>query len=306
VKAFVTGGAGFIGKPLCAELERRGWEIIVWDHSVSYSNDILHFGRMDEAIDDTKPDVVVHLAAAIYKADCENKPKHTSETNIVGTLNVAKICAAHDIPLVYTSTSEVYGDHGRSVVDEDMPAAGGDLSGMYAITKLAGEMVAFTYAPKFLKIVRPCMPYGPGVPPGRGRRALDNLIWQALTGQPMVVHRGAARSWVWIDDLARGFADVIEKGEAGIYNVGRDDDETQMIDLAGAILDIIEAERAEKGLLALRSKIEVVVPPTLQTPVKRISCARLRALGWEPTVDLDEGLPKMVEYIEGWIENDSR
>jgi nucleoside-diphosphate-sugar epimerase len=124
----------------------------------------------------------------------------------------------------------------------------------------------------------------------------------------MIVHRGAARSWVWIDDLARGFADVIEKGEAGIYNVGRDDDEISMTNLAFKIIDAVNRRprRVDELMPEGHEIVKTINPPALQTPVKRISTAKLRALGWKPTVDLDEGLPKMVEWIRGWLESEAK
>lgn len=288
MKALITGHGGFIGKSLSQELALEGWDVDGFDRS--HGQFVQHYDSVAKAIYESKPDVVVHLAAEVGKLNCEQRPAAATSVNVLGTLNVAQACAENAVPLVYCSTSEVYGDWGRNVIYEDDEPLAGSLSGMYAITKLAGEHVAQTYAPAGLKIVRPTMPMGTGVPPGPGRRAVDNLIYQALTNQPMIVHEGAARSWCWIDDVARGFRYVIERGEPGIYNVGRDDNEISMADLANKILYMTGSS----------SEIRIIPPPTLQTPIKRISCAVLSALGWEPQVSLDEGLLQMIDWIRDW------
>ena len=305
MRIVVTGSDGFIGRALCRELEDGPHETLGFDVSYTPHMDVSKesFKRFldDEVMAGGVFDLVIHLAAEVGKLNCEQNPARAAEVNVVGTLNVAKACASYGVPLVYCSTSEVYGDNKSWVVAEDRSRGTGyGMSGMYALTKLWGEQVCQLYAPEGLKIVRPAMPYGPGVPPGPGRRALDNLIWQALTGQPMIVHRDAARSWCWIGDLARGIRYVIECGDPGIYNVGRDDDEISMEDLAMAILREIHGD--EYGALTRWADlVEVVDAPPRQTAVKRISCAKLRELGWEPEVPLEEGLPVMVAWIQKWL-----
>lgn len=299
MRVLITGDAGFLGTALKAELCSVGHETIGYDIESSRYQDVLDIDSLSSTIRGHKPSVVVHLAAEVGKLNCENNPSRATEVNVVGTMNVAKACAEHGARLVYCSTSEVYGDHGSHEVTEASETIGDGYaaSGMYAITKHVGETVALTYAPGGLQIIRPTMPYGPGVPPGPGRRALDNLIWQALTGQPMIVHRGAARSWCWIGDLARAIRLVIESEIDGVFNVGRDDDMVEMHDLAIRIRDLIQ----EGGYVGSTPVVREIDTPNRQTAVKNISCAKLRGLGWSPTVSLDQGLPRMVEWIRSWL-----
>lgn len=307
----ITGSHGFIGRAMRTEMSAHGWTISDYDiKHITYQDVSTADFRitLDKLSRKTEELVVLHLAAEVGKVNCEENSQRALAVNVGGTLNVARACADYGVPLVYCSTSEVYGDWGDSIVDEYRPldhdllvsSLKDDVSGMYALTKRWGEDVCRNYGPKGygqLKIIRPTMPYGPGVPPGVGRRALDNLVWQALTGHPMVVHRGAARSWCWIDDLASAIRFVIEAdhdadgGPPHVYNVGRDDDEVSMINLASLIRDQCGS----------RMQIKIVNPPLRQTAVKRISCAKLRGLGWEPKTSLDEGLPKMVEWIKTWL-----
>lgn len=302
MRYLITGDLGFIGTALKAELDSVGDSYVTYDIRRSLAQDVrsetyFHF-TLGLEVHNSGIDGVVHLAAEVGKLNCEENVEQAIDTNVRGALAVAKTCARLEVPLIYVSTSEVYGDQGSLELDEDccteIPS-----SGMYALTKRAAEGICETYAPEGLKIIRPTMPYGPGVPPGPGRRALDNLIYQALTGQPMIVHRGAARSWCWIGDVASGIRYVLHNGASGIYNVGRDDDERTMTELAEMIAVAVEGS-------SYQAIIDEVEPPAMQTPIKRISCAKLRNLGWAPEVDLEEGLQKMVEWIGRYIEQTSR
>jgi nucleoside-diphosphate-sugar epimerase len=289
VRIGITGSAGFIGRSLRDDLREAGHACQRFDVAEVEDEDVRDRAAVVEWVADCELDLVVHLAAEVGKLNCELNPRRAVEVNVYGTLCVAQVCAKFGVPLVYVSTSEVYGDHDGRWVDEET-APSDRLSGAYAITKLAGEQVAQTYAPEGLRIIRPTMPYGPGVPPGPGRRALDNFVLQALRDQPITVHAGAARSWCWVDDVAHGMRTVIEHGPPGIYNVGRSDDEVAMGTLARRIIDITGSS----------STIKVVEPPTLQVPVKRISCAKLSKLGWVPEVSLEQGLPRMVSWVQRW------
>jgi len=293
VKALITGHSGFIGQAMRRELVSNGWDVDGFDRS--HGQFVQDYEAVLRAVVDSAPDVVIHLAAEVGKLNCELHPSRALSANVLGTLNVSKVCAEKGIPLVYCSTSEVYGDWGEIDVREDDEAFAQGLSGMYAITKIAAEHVAQTYAPDGLKIIRPTMPMGTGVPPGPGRRAVDNLIHQAITGQTMIVHNGAARSWCWIDDLACGIRYVLERGESGIYNVGRDDDEISMLDLATKI----------HSMVGSTSKVELVDAPERQTAIKRISCQKLSDLGWRPQTSLDDGLAQMIEWMRGWVRDHS-
>jgi hypothetical protein len=150
---------------------------------------------------------------------------------------------------------------------------------LYGLTKRWGEEVAQLYAPMDLVIWRPSMPYGPGAPPGRGRRALDNMLWQAHHRMPITVHKGAERSWCWLGDVVRGMRLTIEASQKNrassnildhqpiAYNIGRDDDP----------LDAGCRQWRARSLEPLEDLIRLVEPPQRQTVVKRLSpiaCAR--------------------------------
>ncbi len=277
MRILVTGAAGFIGSRLVPELRTRGHDVVGVDRSEG-DLAVQHIAQF--LIFENQPEMVVHLAAQPGRVFGEVDPLVTMRENVATTINVARACEAFDAQICYTSTSEVYGDcsdsplHERSILGRPL--------NLYAATKAWGEQVVRMYAPHRHLIIRPSMPYGPGMAVGYGRAALPTMIDNLLRGETFTVHRGTARSWCYIDDLVRGMADVIELG-AGIYNVGRDDDLRTMEEVAGIVCNILDVDH---------SLIEVGEHDPTIRPVKDISMGRLRDLGWRPEVDLIEGITR--------------
>ncbi len=279
MKILVTGGAGFIGQHLVEELTRCGHQTSVAD---------IHNGW--DIADGLPPghwDVVIHLAAQVGRLFGEDDVLHTCRSNVGLTAIVAKECGERGIRLVYASTSEVYGDNADAVCDEDdgpftLP------HNLYGLTKGFGEAVCDLYAPDRLTIWRISMPYGPGLPAGRGRAAIVNMLHQAHHGEPIPVHKGAERSWCWIGDTVRAMRMTLELSDGGTFNIGRDDNPVPMLTVAKLACDIAGASY---------DLIEEVDAPGRQTVVKRLATERIRALGWEPHVELEDGMRRTYEAM---------
>jgi len=289
VKVGVTGAAGFIGTWLTREIRDAGHEVVTCDRTAEHlgeSFDLLSGGMFRLWLVNHRPDVVVHLAAQVGRLLSDDDLSRTVRWNAEVTTQVARACGEYGVRLAYASTSEIYGDRGDADVDEDTPWL--LPHNLYGLSKRWGEEVARLFAPDRLVIFRPSMPYGPGSPPGRGRRAMDTMLWQAHHRMPITVHRGAERSWCWVGDTVRGIRLAIEQPDAAVLNVGRDDDPRSMLEIA---------QTACKLAGAPDSLIEEVDAPTAQTVVKRLSTDRLRALGWAPTVDLDEGIQRVYDWV---------
>ena len=280
----VTGAKGFLGSALVEELKSAGHEA----HGIDREDgDLRDLRTTEHLIHDLAPKKVVHMAAQVGRQFCEDDVSHAIDANVKMTYNVASMCRKYNAELIYTSTSEVYGEHGEDTCDELAPLTATP-TGMYALTKRWSEDVAKQYGPRGLKIFRPSMPYGPGAPPGRGRRALDNFLWQAHHRKPIKVHIGSKRSWTYITDATNAMRMVIEGTEVGPFNIGRDDAEVSMLALADMCCDLAGAPY---------SLIEQVIAPHGQTVVKRLSTERLRSIGWEPAVELEEGIQRVYDWI---------
>lgn len=286
MRILITGAAGFIGRHLERELAVAGHVVTGVDRE---DGDLTEFPVANNLIGAAQPHVVVHLAAQVGRLFGEDDVEHTIRSNAVMTTHVARAAAKFGASVVYASTSEVYGDQGEYTCAEDSPL---ELPhNLYGLSKRWGEEACLLYCPQALKVLRLSMPVGPGHPPGRGRAALTNMLWQAHTRQTIPVHIGAERSWCDVEDTVRGIRLIIERGAPGAYNVGRDDQRRSML----AIADMACAMTgASPGL------IRTVPAPPRQTVVKRLATDRLRALGWEPRVDLEETMRRVHEYVKGF------
>lgn len=266
-------------------MESHGYEVHGTDINFDGKN-LLEANAFREWIDQVNPDICYHLAAQVGRLFGEQDVVHTVRHNAEMTTIVARHCGEKNIRLAYVSTSEVYGDQGEEACDEY-----GKLllpHNLYGLTKRWGEEAAQLFAPTNLVIARLSMPYGPGVPPGRGRRAMDTMLWQAHHNLPLTVHIGAERSWCWIGDTVRALRLIIEQPEAGIYNIGRDDDPRTMLEIAQKACDMAGASR---------ELITMIPAPPMQTVVKRLSTERIRQLGWAPTIDIEEGMSRVFDWV---------
>jgi len=136
MKILVTGDKGFVGTETCKLLEANGHDVIGYDLMDGY--DIRDYGQIEEVVTLAKPDRILHLAAIARFTDADKNPKLAFETNVIGTMNVAKVADRYHIPLVYASTGSVYMPitDFTGAIKEDWPAKG---NSVYGCTKYAGE-----------------------------------------------------------------------------------------------------------------------------------------------------------------------
>jgi len=210
--------------------------------------------------------MVIHLAAIVGRAKGEIDPEVTAAVNGGLTAKLARDCARRGRRFVYVSSSEVY-----------MP------QNLYGLSKRWGEEAAQLYNPPGLTILRLSMPYGLG----NDRSRVTEFAKLFARGQDVEVHEGATRSYCWIEDAARGIVDLLENVSDGIYNVGRDDDERPMLEVA----ELVRKEFGGTGRIIVRP-----IPPGF-TPRKPLLMPELRGLGWEPAVSLEEGISRVAESL---------
>lgn len=284
MKILITGAEGFIGQHLFKYLKDKQYNVVGVDYR---DGDLREEGVIERLINLHMPHIIIHLAAQVGIYFNEQDCVHSINSNTIMTLRLAQACKRHGIKLIHTSTSEVYGDFGSELIDENAPLIGKP-TGIYALSKRWSEDAVREYCDNYV-IIRPSMPYGTGAPPGQGRRAMDNMLWQAHHRKPIIVHRGSARSWCWIGDIVRGYEMIMNSGEIGAFNVGRDDDERTMLWLAKKSCELADAPT---------SLIREVDPPANKTIIKRLSTKRLESLGWKPEVALEKGMPLVYEWVK--------
>jgi nucleoside-diphosphate-sugar epimerase len=281
MKVLLTGASGFVGRALHDELRHAdgAYEVHLLGRA---DGDLADEGVAEAAIDEIRPDVVVHAAARIGVVRCDDQPELALRSNVLAATLVARAAAEHGARLAYLSSSDVYG----SAVEADEQTAPAPES-FYALTKLWGEHAATLCAPEGLTILRLANPYGPGVDAGQAKGVVPTMLRQADAREPIPVYRGEARTFCWIGDVVRAIRLVMESGEEGAFNIGADGEAVALADIARLACELTAAPP---------ELIEEVEPPPGRV-MTRISIQRIRALGWRPEVPLDEGMRLLLESL---------
>jgi dTDP-glucose 4,6-dehydratase len=298
----VTGGAGFLGSHMCDELLRRGNRVICVDnfetgslaniehirgeHFVYLNIDIISPYFVEEPVD-----FVYHLASPASPIDYLRLPLATLKVGSYGTHHTLGLAKQHRARFLLASTSEVYGDPKEHPQPESYWGHVNPIGprGVYDEAKRYAEALTMAYHRQQgvdTGIVRIFNTYGPRMRPYDGR-AIPTFLRQALQDRPITVFGDGSqtRSFCYVADEIRGLIALAESGYHTPVNIGNPDEYT-LLELAEAVVDVT------------RSKAEIVFEalPTDDPQVRRpdISLAR-EILGWEPTIDLHEGLRRTIE-----------
>jgi len=298
----VTGGAGFLGSHLCDELLRRGHRVICVDNFETGSLANIEHIRTDDFvnlnIDIIEPyfveepiDFVYHLASPASPIDYLRLPLHTLKVGSYGTHHTLGLAKNHRARFLIASTSEVYGDPQVHPQPESYWGHVNPIGprGVYDEAKRYAEALTMAYHRQQgvdTAIVRIFNTYGSRMRPHDGR-AIPTFLRQALQDRPITVFGDGSqtRSFTYVDDLVRGIIALAESGYHDPVNIGNPNEFT-LLELAKTVLEVTGS----------RSEIIYEALPTDDPQVRQpdISLAR-RILGWEPTIDLLEGLQRTID-----------
>jgi dTDP-glucose 4,6-dehydratase len=298
----VTGGAGFLGSHLCDELLRRGHRVICVDnletgtlanieHIRSESFVHLNLDIIEPYYVDEQVDFVYHLASPASPIDYLRLPLHTLKVGSYGTHHTLGLAKKHRARFLIASTSEVYGDPKEHPQRESYWGHVNPIGprGVYDEAKRYAEALTMAYHRQQgvdTAIVRIFNTYGPRMRPHDGR-AIPTFLRQALQDRPITVFGDGSqtRSFCYVEDEIRGLIALAESGYHEPVNIGNPDEFT-LLELAEAVIEVT-GSRAEIVFEAL---------PTDDPKTRRpdISLAR-EILGWEPAIDLREGLRRTIE-----------
>ncbi|MEA2825977.1 MAG: dTDP-glucose 4,6-dehydratase [Actinomycetota bacterium] len=301
----VTGGAGFLGSHLCRALLARGDELVAIDNLLTGRRENLDdlFGRpgfmfqlhdVSNFVHVPGPvDAVLHFASPASPVDYLLHPIPTLKVGSLGTHNTLGLALHKGARYLLASTSEVYGDPLVHPQTEDYWGNVNPIGprGVYDEAKRFAEAMATAYQ-RFhgldVRIVRIFNTYGPRMRPDDGR-AVSNFLTQALAGKPVTIYGDGSqtRSFCYVDDLVRGLLGLLDSDHVGPMNIGNPD-EYSLLQLAEAVLEVTGS-----------SSSLVFEPLPVDDPKVRrpdIGLAR-RVLGWEPEVDLRQGLERTAEWF---------
>jgi nucleoside-diphosphate-sugar epimerase len=307
-RILLTGGAGFIGTHLCRALADEN-RLVVLDnlrrnalapagldrhpHLELRVGDVTDAAAVQEAMAGCTH--VVHLASIAGVDTVMKNPVLTMRTNLIGASNVleAALAAGGVERLVDFSTSEVFGRHAFNVTEGDVTSLGavGEARWTYAVSKLATEHLTITYHKQHglpTASIRPFNIYGPGQ---IGEGAVHHFIVRALRGEPLVVHNdgGQIRAWCFVDDILWATLTVLEHPAAvgHAFNIGNPRSTVTIYNLARDVLRISGSA----------SKIDFVRWPFADVELRIPDISKARSLlGFEPRVDLEEGLQRTIEW----------
>lgn len=308
-RILVTGGAGFIGSHLCTRLINEGNEVICLDNYFTGSKRNIWHLMDNKRFELVRHDVINPYHAEvdeIYNLACPASPIHyqydpikTVKTSVMGAINMLGLSKNSNAKILQASTSEVYGD---PVVHPQQESYWGNVNPIgirscYDEGKRCAETLFMDYYRQNgirIKIIRIFNTYGPNMHPNDGR-VVSNFIVQALRNEDITLYGDGCqtRSFQYVDDLIEGMIRMMATGDdfIGPVNIGNPNEFT-IKELAEKIIDLTES----------KSKFVFKQLPN-DDPKQRqpaISLAREK-LNWEPTIQLEEGLRKTIDYFKNQI-----
>ncbi|MGQ9646932.1 MAG: SDR family NAD(P)-dependent oxidoreductase [Thermodesulfobacteriota bacterium] len=311
----VTGGAGFIGSHLCERLLKEGAHVICFDNFDSFydpnikirnvgglvrtfpgqfelvAGDIRNREHLQEAFKKTRFDLVVHLAARAGVRPSIKDPLLYEDVNIRGTTVLLESCRAFGVKdFIFASSSSVYGETPKVPFSEEDPNVW-PIS-PYGATKRAGELLCYSYHHLFglnMACLRIFTAYGPRQRPEMAIHKFTRLIDQG--GKiPMYGDGSSSRDYTYIDDLIDGTLAAVHHHKGfEIYNLG-ESKTTSLSELIGLI----------EEALGKKANIERLEPQPGDVSVTYADVTKAqRILGYEPKVNMKEGIKRFVEWYKG-------
>jgi UDP-glucuronate decarboxylase len=309
-RILVTGGAGFLGSHLCERLLNEGHEVLCVDNFFTGTKRNVEHLIANPRFELARHDVTFPLYVEvdeIYNLACPASPVHyqhdpvaTTKTSVHGAINMLGLAKRLGCRILQASTSEVYGDPAVHPQPEDYWGHVNPIGprSCYDEGKRCAETLFFDYHRQHglaIKVARIFNTYGPRMHHADGR-VVSNFIVQALTGEPITIYGDGSqtRSFCYVDDLIDGLVRLMASPDevTGPVNLGNPHEFT-MKELADKVL----AQTGANGAPVLR-------PLPQDDPKQRqpdISRAR-DLLGWEPKVELDEGLERTIAYFRQRVE----
>ena len=310
-RILITGGAGFLGSHLCERLLAEGNDILCVDNFYSGTKDNVAHLMGNPHFELMRHDVTFPLYVEvdeIYNLACPASPVHyqwdpvqTTKTSVHGAINMLGLAKRTKAKIFQASTSEVYGDpevhpQPESYWGKVNPIG---IRSCYDEGKRCAETLFFDYHRQHqvdIKVARIFNTYGPRMHPNDGR-VVSNFIVQALRGEDITIYGDGSqtRSFCYVDDLIEGFVRLMASpdGVTGPINLGNPNEFT--------IRQLAEAVLAKVGG---QSRLVCKPLPSDDPKQRQPNIEQAKAvLGWQPQVQLEEGLDKTIAYFRRFLQS---
>lgn len=305
-KILVTGGAGFIGSHLCARLLADGADVLCVDNfftgqkaNVAHllANPHFEIQRHDVTFPlYVEVDEIYNLACPASPVHYQHDPVQTTKTSVHGAINMLGLAKRVGAKIFQASTSEVYGDPNVHPQPEEYWGNVNPIGirSCYDEGKRCAETLFFDYHRQYgtkIKVARIFNTYGPNMHPNDGR-VVSNFIVQALMGTDITIYGDGqqTRSFCYVSDLVEGFVRLMGTGDevTGPINLGNPGEFT-MIELAQAVI----------RLTGSKSQLVHKPLPSDDPRQRKPDIAKAQTiLGWEPKVQLEQGLTATIAYFD--------
>jgi UDP-glucuronate decarboxylase len=305
MRILVTGGSGFIGSNLTERLLSLGHQVLVIDNF--YTSDkkniqsLINNPNLEVVRHDvTNPysaevDAIYHLACPASPVHYQRFPVQTIKTCILGSINMLDLAQRLEVPILLSSTSEVYGDPTISPQNEEYWGNVNPIGirSCYDEGKRAAETLFFDYHRQFnvdIKVARIFNTYGPNMSPNDGR-VVSNFIVQALKSEDITIYGDGnqTRSFCYVSDLISGLVKLMDspKNTIGPINLGNPT-EFKISELAELVIDKTKS----------KSKIVYLDLPQDDPRQRKPDITKARTtLDWSPKINLSIGLDQTIEYF---------
>ena len=256
--------------------------------------DVAEYRQLERVFDCYEPEAVFHLAGEFGRHNGERHFEDCFETNLIGTRNVLELCAKRQARLIFASSSEIYGECTAPVLYEDLadeiPLR---QPNEYALSKWANEIQIQNFSRRHgLDAVRLRFfnVYGPGETYHPYRSVISLFSHRALNGIPWEVYEGYSRTFQYVDDFIPTVANALEQAQSGeVYNIGGED--------YRSVREVSDLILAETGV---DPDLVTYLPEDVHNVKSKRPCNKRarRDLGHEPSVMLEEGIPKTLKWME--------
>lgn len=300
VKILVTGGKGFIGTNLTAELRSRGHEVVTCDivHAEDQNHiraDVSSYWQLEKIFEKHSFDYVYHLAAEYGRWNGEDYYENLWRTNCIGTKNILRLQEKYRFRHIFFSSCEVYGDYDGVMSEEVMDKIPIKQMNDYAITKWAGELQVLNSAAMFNTEsvrVRPLNCYGPHEYYGPYRGVVPIFVYRAIMNMPYTVYKGHYRIFDYIEDTCRTIANIVDNFIPGeVYNIGGKED--WIVDIKHISDLILKCLRKNDKLVTYKEA------ESFTTKTKQVDFSKIRRdLKHEAKVPIEEGIPRYINWMK--------